>query len=229
MIYSNPSILPLATSKVDRVSPTKIVSVLNPENIYKVTRIVDGDTIEVEKNNTKLPVRLIGVDTPELLTADKPAQCFAQQAADRVKQVLLDKDIYLESDPTQSDKDIYNRLLRYVILPDGTNFSKLLILEGFGHEYTFKNVPYKYQKEFLEAENIAKITKKGLWSPNACLTVSITPTITQIAEQKFSCDVKKIICSQMTNCSEAVFYLKTCGVARLDGNNDGIPCENICK
>ncbi|MCA0434059.1 MAG: excalibur calcium-binding domain-containing protein [Proteobacteria bacterium] len=33
----------------------------------------------------------------------------------------------------------------------------------------------------------------------------------------------------MTSCAEATFYLKTCGVSSLDGNNDGIACNALCK
>jgi len=37
---------------------------------------------------------------------------------------------------------------------------------------------------------------------------------------------QKIYCSQMTSCEEAKHYLKLCGkYAKMDGNNDGIPCE----
>jgi hypothetical protein len=33
----------------------------------------------------------------------------------------------------------------------------------------------------------------------------------------------------MTSCQEARFYLTQCGISSLDGDNDGIPCENICR
>ena len=32
----------------------------------------------------------------------------------------------------------------------------------------------------------------------------------------------------MTSCEEAKFYLTKCGLSRLDGDNDGIPCEQLC-
>ena len=35
----------------------------------------------------------------------------------------------------------------------------------------------------------------------------------------------KTTCGQMGNYSEARFYLNTCGIIRLDGDKDGIPCE----
>ena len=40
----------------------------------------------------------------------------------------------------------------------------------------------------------------------------------------FSCD-GRTYCSQMTSCAEATFFLKNCPGTKMDGNNDGIPCE----
>lgn len=32
-------------------------------------------------------------------------------------------------------------------------------------------------------------------------------------------------CSQMTSCTEATFFLKNCPGVKMDGNHDGVPCE----
>lgn len=45
--------------------------------------------------------------------------------------------------------------------------------------------------------------------------------------QGFKCGTKRF-CKQMNSCREAMFYLKTCGVRRLDRDKDGVPCESIC-
>ena len=39
----------------------------------------------------------------------------------------------------------------------------------------------------------------------------------------------KSSCGQMTSCEEARFYLTQCGVSRLDGDGDGMPCASLCK
>lgn len=41
---------------------------------------------------------------------------------------------------------------------------------------------------------------------------------------KFSCDGRKY-CSQMTSCADATYFLRNCPGVKMDGNNDGIPCE----
>lgn len=72
----------------------------------KVTRVIDGDTIELE-NNQK--VRLLGVDTPER------GQCGYQEAKKNMQDLVLAKRIILVADGKQST-DRYGRLLRYVDL-----------------------------------------------------------------------------------------------------------------
>ena len=41
---------------------------------------------------------------------------------------------------------------------------------------------------------------------------------------RFRCD-GRTMCSQMTSCEEATYFLKNCPGVKMDGNNDGIPCE----
>ena len=45
----------------------------------------------------------------------------------------------------------------------------------------------------------------------------------------FKCD-GRVYCSQITSCDEATFFLKNCPGVKMDGNNDGVPCERQwCK
>ncbi len=45
-----------------------------------------------------------------------------------------------------------------------------------------------------------------------------------LASSPFRCDGRQH-CSQMTSCSEAKYFLQNCPGVKMDGNNDGIPCE----
>ncbi|MBN8751141.1 MAG: excalibur calcium-binding domain-containing protein [Variovorax sp.] len=40
----------------------------------------------------------------------------------------------------------------------------------------------------------------------------------------YRCD-GRTYCSQMTSCAEATYFLKNCPGVKMDGNNDGVPCE----
>lgn len=48
-----------------------------------------------------------------------------------------------------------------------------------------------------------------------------------VIKAAFSCDGRHL-CRQMRSCEEAYFFLNVCGVHRLDGDSDGVPCEAIC-
>ena len=48
------------------------------------------------------------------------------------------------------------------------------------------------------------------------------------SDDGFTCG-SKTTCGQMSSCEEARFYLKQCGLSRLDGDKDGTPCESLCK
>jgi len=130
--------------------------------LVPVTRIIDGDTIEVEISGQKEKVRLLGIDTPELSRSGKPAECFAKKATDRLKALMDGSEVYLLADRSQGDRDRFDRLLRYVYLPGGTNVNLDMIRDGYAHEYTY-SLPYQYQAEFLEAEKTAREKERGLW------------------------------------------------------------------
>jgi micrococcal nuclease len=151
------------------LSPT-----LQPENqqeevgaLSRVVRIVDGDTVVIDRNNASETLRLIGVDTPELHHPTKPVQCFAREAAAYITSLLKDRSVRVVSDPSQDARDKYGRTLAYLYRDDGLFINKALIEEGYGYEYTYE-VPYVYQKEFKAAQTDAREQQKGLWAPNTC-------------------------------------------------------------
>ncbi|MBI4097443.1 MAG: thermonuclease family protein [Candidatus Levybacteria bacterium] len=134
---------------------------------YKVIKVVDGDTIDINIEGKTERLRLIGIDTPETVDPRKSVQCFGREASGKAKELLGSQFVILESDESQGERDKYKRLLRYVFLPDGTNFNLFMIAEGYAHEYTYDE-PYKYQAEFKQAEIDARNQNKGLWSPSTC-------------------------------------------------------------
>ena len=54
---------------------------------------------------------------------------------------------------------------------------------------------------------------------------AVKPVLTSSASaSSFTCDGRKH-CSQMTSCAEATYFVQHCPNTKMDGNNDGIPCE----
>jgi len=56
-------------------------------------------------------------------------------------------------------------------------------------------------------------------------TLVSPPRKAPVATEAFSCE-GKTRCSEMRSCAEAEFYLARCPGVKIDGDNDGIPCES---
>lgn len=127
-----------------------------------VTRVVDGDTIEISPSVEGLwTVRLIGVDTPETHGSTQP---YGPEASDFTRQHLEGREVSLELDVEKVDP--YGRLLAYVYLPSGEMFNETLLEEGYAQVATFPpNV--KYTERFLEAQREARAANRGLWGLSA--------------------------------------------------------------
>lgn len=142
-----------------------------------VSSVTDGDTVRLNYQDKVQSIRMIGVDTPETRDPRKPVQCFGAEASRFTKEILLKQNVTISFDETQGIRDKYDRLLVYIWLPDGRLFNQLLISEGYAFEYTY-DLPYRYQAEFIAAENDARTAQRGLWAPTTCNGVAspVTPT-----------------------------------------------------
>ncbi len=127
-----------------------------------VTRVVDGDTIDISPSVRGLSrVRLIGIDTPEVYFGTQP---YGPEASAFAKQRLDGEEVRLELDVQKVDP--YGRLLAYVYLPNGEMFNETLLEEGYAQVATFPpNV--KYVERFLEAQREARAANRGLWGLSA--------------------------------------------------------------
>jgi micrococcal nuclease len=134
---------------------------------YSVTKVTDGDTLHVDIDGTDEKVRLIGINTPETVDPRTPVQCFGKEASNRMKDLAEGKSVRLEYDDSQSLRDAYGRLLAYAYLEDGEMLNRKMIAEGYAYEYTYL-MPYKYQSEFRELQNLARVSGRGLWSADTC-------------------------------------------------------------
>jgi micrococcal nuclease len=134
---------------------------------FTVTKVVDGDTIWVDNNGQRLKIRMIGLDTPEVVDPRKPVQCFGREASAQAKTILGGQSVYLETDPSQDTVDRFGRTLAYVWTESGRLFNLDMITDGYAFEYTY-DLPYRYQVDFKAAENDARTQERGLWSPGAC-------------------------------------------------------------
>lgn len=130
---------------------------------YQVVRYIDGDTIIVDMNGTDETIRLVGADTPETHDPRKPVQCYGPAAAAFIKNFISAQGsrVRLATDELSTNRDRYNRLLRYVYLPDGTLFNQKLIQDGYAFYYPY--FPFSKSDVFDAAEKDAQAHNRGVW------------------------------------------------------------------
>lgn len=129
--------------------------------LFLVTNVVDGDTIDVQDSEGKTErVRFIGIDTPETVDERKTVQCFGPEASARMKELLEGNNVELARKP-EEDRDDYNRLLRYVLL-SGEDVGARMIDEGFARSLCMP-FPHPKCEEYALLEKSARAGKRGRW------------------------------------------------------------------
>jgi micrococcal nuclease len=122
-----------------------------------VTRVVDGDTLDVRLTSGKRErVRLIGVDTPEA------GACYSSAATAQARRLAQGRRVVLRGDRTQATRDRYGRLLAYVWLPGGKDLGYGLVAGGYARAYVYDR-PFARLAAYRAAEARAKRLAKSLW------------------------------------------------------------------
>ena len=195
----------------------------------RTIRVTDGDTIVIlSEGNTQHKIRLQGIDAPER------GQAFGKKSKSNLSSMVAGKFVIVE----YNKRDRYGRIVGKVFVGD-----KDVCLEQVraGLAWHYK----KYQGEqsprdrdsYAEAETEARQGMWGLWKEpfpippwdwrrgqrGHSVKRQVQPT-----GEAFLCGTKRF-CREMVSCEEAKFYLHNCALTRLDGDNDGIPCESLCK
>ena len=132
-----------------------------------VTKISKGNTIQVlTDNQTKLRVRLAGIDCPEtskisLKTGkvNKPGQPFADEAAIFTGRMVAGKRVKLVA----YGPDRYQRILAFVFV-GGVNVNLELVKAGLAEVYRVKGAVGAHRRELERAESEARIARRGMWA-----------------------------------------------------------------
>jgi len=211
-----------------------------------VTEVIDGDTfycipkekiagVRIHKDGS-ISVRLYGIDAPE---KDQP---YGQEARNSLKDLVKEKTVRLDI----KDIDKYERAVALVYV-GSLNVNLEQVKRGYAWAY-LEYLESPYISEYYSAEKEARSKGLGLWKQanptppwewrkikkykekvftNEDLEKYYERPAKTYSESKYVCG-KKYYCSQMESCEEAMFYYTVCGLKRLDGDNDGVPCETLC-
>ena len=202
----------------------------------KVVGIADGDTLTcLTAAKTQVKVRLGEIDAPE------SKQPFGTAAKKVLSDAVFGKQVVIKGGST----DRYGRTIG-IVYHEQKNINLMLVQKGMAWAY----VAYSKDPAYLKAQAQAEAQRLGLWSepnpiypqdwrqgvrlkdgrPGVVPSVHTQSRATQQRASKasFQCGDKQY-CKQMNSCDEAKYFLTVCGLKRLDGNGDGVPCEQLCR
>jgi len=198
----------------------------------KVIVVMDGDTVMVLRDGQKTKIRLANIDAPE------KAQPFGKQSRDSLLEMVNKKQVQINSQAV----DQYGRLVGLISV-DGLNVNEEQVRRGMAWEYSH----YHRDETYRALQSEARQAQRGLWgqyNPQAPWEWrKLHPSSKPGLQDRWRGDSTRAVpimlydmecgrkhrCSQMTSCDEARFYFTRCGEKALDGNNDGEPCESLCK
>ena len=134
-----------------------------------VTKVLDGDTIDVEIAGREERVRLIGIDTPEIAhqafdgRAANDVECYGEEAQRYTGELLaLGSGVRLERDIVA--RDDYGRLLAYVYrAADGALVNYEIVRHGFATPLTIAPNTH-FTDLFVDAARRADQDDVGLWA-----------------------------------------------------------------
>ena len=145
--------------------PTTALAPIGRTETARVVRVVDGDTIIIDRGRGNERLRYIGMDTPETVKPNTPVQWMGPEASAANKALVDGREVVLEKDVSEIDQ--YDRLLRYVWLRDGdvwTFVNLELVRLGFAQVATFPP-DVRWTDLFLAAQRVAREAGVGLWGP----------------------------------------------------------------
>jgi micrococcal nuclease len=143
-----------------------------------VLRIMDGETLKIERNGQKELIRLIGIDTPKSKMHQKAERIAMQSKQDflpmtspAIEAMQYLKHLVKSGDTVVIEFDVETRdktglLLGYVFLSDGRMLNKEILKAGYA--YLVTSAPnVKHQEELLQARHEAWRHARGVWKKKA--------------------------------------------------------------
>lgn len=129
----------------------------------RVVRVVDGDTLIVDRGRGNERLRYIGIDAPESVKPDTPVEFMGKEASAANAALVDGATVVLEKDVSETDR--FGRLLRYVWLRDGETWLFVdleLVRQGYAQVVTFPP-DVRWVETLRDAQRVARDAGLGLW------------------------------------------------------------------
>jgi len=207
-----------------------------------VTRVIDGDTMEIEyPNGTEDTVRLLGVDTPETTLSRVSPDEFAdipdttagrdhlfnwgERATTFAEDELEGTQVQMVFDPDSDRRGYFGRLLVYLYV-DGENFNERLLAEGYARMYDSQ---FSLREEFAALEQEAQASDMGLWDFQDSDTGAETDSDNSDTEIPPLPPDSDYNCGDFETQEQAQYVLEneSGDPHGLDGDGNGVACESL--
>jgi endonuclease YncB( thermonuclease family) len=204
----------------------------------KVVSIADGDTLTILADGQyQYRIRLSEIDAPE------SGQPFGRSSRKMLSDLTFGKQVTVRV----VDLDRYGRTVGRVRV-GSVDVNAQMVKQGGA--WAFRQ--YQSDQRFQLWEKEARAAKRGLWGLQADQIIapwdwragrrakaaeraarsssraSVMADAPRQSPSGFQCGAKTY-CREMNSCEEAMYHLNRCGLSRLDGDSDGVPCEKICR
>lgn len=227
---ASPSASPIPSPPPSPTAPPGVplgLAPTGPTQSAAVTRVIDGDTIEVSLGGVTYRLRYIGIDTPETVHPSQPTEWLGREASAANAELVAGETVVLEKDVSETDR--YGRLLRYVWLQEDGGWLLVnleLLRRGLAVVTTYPPDVKYVDSLYLPAQRQAQAAGMGVWG-----TPPATPTA---APPGTACDPSypgvcipppppDLDCGDI---SERRFEVVPPDPHRFDGDGDGMGCES---
>lgn len=212
----------------------------------RVVGVTDGDSLTVlDEHNQQHRVRLAEIDAPER------GQPWGDRSRQSLAGLVFGKTVSVQ----QTDTDRYGRVVARVF-SDGQDVNRTMVEQGSAWAYrqyltdetliateararreriglwSMSDAQTVAPWEWRQGTRVGDGRQPGAERPATGVRSLLEPRPssgrTEARSGQFNCSGKRY-CRQMSSCAEANFYLRQCGVASLDGDGDGRPCEALCR
>lgn len=152
--------------------------------------------------------------------------------------------VHISAFPRDGQQPLEGELLSFEVEPDGKGKKHAVRVRRVGASQV--SAANSSRTHVTSARHLSRVPKTSSW-PSKLITlvllaalawygysryvnrvVQIEATAQPAAQSpepsSFNCDGRKR-CSQMTSCKEATLFLQNCPGMEMDGNHDGVPCE----
>lgn len=133
-----------------------------------ITRVVDGDTVDMTIAGTQTRVRLLNIDTPETVDPSKAVECLGPEASEHLESLLQPGDkVELQYDVEREDQ--YGRTLA-AVYKDDEFINRSIAAAGLGIAVKYEPNT-KFYDEVLAGQLEAEAQTSGLFSPEVSCAI----------------------------------------------------------